>query len=72
MYCFIYIQTFSYRYNVSCSNHYRVSKGLEGVERPPGDPVVQDIVARRRGPRRSSSEIACAKITGRHLPVKVR
>uniref|UniRef100_A0A673MBP8 Polyhomeotic-like protein 1 n=1 Tax=Sinocyclocheilus rhinocerous TaxID=307959 RepID=A0A673MBP8_9TELE len=63
---------FSNRYNVSCSNHYRVSRGLEGVERPPGAPVVQDVIARRRGPRRSSSEIACAKITGRHLPVKCR
>ncbi|XP_059364035.1 polyhomeotic-like protein 1 isoform X3 [Carassius carassius] len=47
-------------------------RGLEGVERPPGAPAVQDVIARRRGPRRSSSEIACAKITGRHLPVKCR
>ncbi|KAF4103048.1 polyhomeotic-like protein 1 [Onychostoma macrolepis] len=65
-------KTCAKRYNVSCSNHYRVSRGLEGVERPPGGPVVQDVIARRRGPRRSSSEIACAKITGRHLPVKCR
>uniref|UniRef100_A0A672JWF5 Polyhomeotic-like protein 1 n=1 Tax=Sinocyclocheilus grahami TaxID=75366 RepID=A0A672JWF5_SINGR len=65
-------KTCAKRYNVSCSNHYRVSRGLEGVERPPGAPVVQDVIARRRGPRRSSSEIACAKITGRHLPVKCR
>uniref|UniRef100_A0A8C2E1Z0 Polyhomeotic homolog 1 n=1 Tax=Cyprinus carpio TaxID=7962 RepID=A0A8C2E1Z0_CYPCA len=65
-------KTCAKRYNVSCSNHYRVSRGLEGVERPPGGPAVQDVIARRRGPRRSSSEIACAKITGRHLPVKCR
>uniref|UniRef100_A0A8C0YH45 Polyhomeotic homolog 1 n=2 Tax=Cyprinus carpio TaxID=7962 RepID=A0A8C0YH45_CYPCA len=65
-------KTCAKRYNVSCSNHYRVSRGLEGVERPPGGPVVQDVIARRRGPRRSSSEIACAKITGRHLSVKCR
>ncbi|XP_059364032.1 polyhomeotic-like protein 1 isoform X1 [Carassius carassius] len=65
-------KTCAKRYNVSCSNHYRVSRGLEGVERPPGAPAVQDVIARRRGPRRSSSEIACAKITGRHLPVKCR
>ncbi|XP_051721777.1 polyhomeotic-like protein 1 [Ctenopharyngodon idella] len=65
-------KTCAKRYNVSCSNHYRVSRGLEGAERPPGSPVVQDVIARRRGPRRSSSEIACAKIAGRHLPVKCR
>ncbi|XP_056114448.1 polyhomeotic-like protein 1 [Rhinichthys klamathensis goyatoka] len=65
-------KTCAKRYNVSCSNHYRVSRGLEGAERPPGSPVVQDVIARRRGPRRSSSEIACAKISGRHLPVKCR
>lgn len=62
----------SKRYNVSFRNHLRASRGLEGAERPAGGPVVQDVIARRRAPRRSSSEIACAKITGRHLPVKCR
>lgn len=60
-----------FRYNVSCSHHFRISRGIEAGERPPGSPAMQDIIARRRGPRRSSSEIACAKIAGRHLPVKV-
>ncbi|XP_073667667.1 polyhomeotic-like protein 1 isoform X2 [Paramisgurnus dabryanus] len=59
------------RYNVSCSNHYRISRGIGGEERPPGVSTVQDVI-RRRGPRRSSSEIACAKIAGRHLAVKCR
>ncbi|XP_051576708.1 polyhomeotic-like protein 1 isoform X2 [Myxocyprinus asiaticus] len=65
-------KTCAKRYNVSCSHHYRISRGLDGGERPTGGPVMQDAIARRRGPRRSSSEIACAKIAGRHLPVKCR
>ncbi|XP_052003646.1 polyhomeotic-like protein 1 [Xyrauchen texanus] len=65
-------KTCAKRYNVSCSHHYRISRGLDCVERPPGGSEVQDVIARRRGPRRSSSEIACAKIAGRHLPVKCR
>uniref|UniRef100_A0A8C7MCN9 Polyhomeotic homolog 1 n=1 Tax=Oncorhynchus kisutch TaxID=8019 RepID=A0A8C7MCN9_ONCKI len=57
------------RYNVSCSHHFQVSRGRASA-RPPGPPVPPDNIVRRRGPRRSSSEIACAKIAGRHLPVK--
>lgn len=52
------------RYNVSCSHHFRISRGRSSAP-------VYDEMARRRGPHRSSSEIACAKIAGRHLPVKV-
>lgn len=63
-------KTCAKRYNVSCSHHYRISRGIETGEQPPGGPAIQDIIARRRGPRRSSSEIACAKIAGRHLSVK--
>jgi hypothetical protein len=59
----------SSRYNVSCSHHFQVSRGRASA-RPPGPPVPPDNIVRRRGPRRSSSEIACAKIAGRHLPVK--
>ncbi|TSK77027.1 Protein Wnt-4 [Bagarius yarrelli] len=52
-------------YNVSCSHHFRTSRGRSSA------PVYDEMV-RRRGPQRSSSEIACAKIAGRHLPVKCR
>ena len=61
----------SSRYNVSCSHHFRTSRGRASAG-PPGPPTPSEPVVRRRGPRRSSSEIACAKIAGRHLPVKVR
>nr|XP_046159006.1 polyhomeotic-like protein 1 [Oncorhynchus gorbuscha] len=62
-------KTCAKRYNVSCSHHFQVSRGRASA-RPPGPPVPPDNIVRRRGPRRSSSEIACAKIAGRHLPVK--
>ncbi|XP_030640458.1 polyhomeotic-like protein 1 [Chanos chanos] len=66
-------KTCAKRYNVSCSLHFRTSRGRAGAAGPPATPpAVQDGIARRRGPRRSSSEIACAKIAGRHLPVKCR
>lgn len=52
------------RYNVSCSHHFRSSRGRSSAP-------VHDEIVRRRGPHRSSSEIACAKITGRPLSVKV-
>lgn len=62
-------KTCAKRYNVSCSHHFQVSRGRASA-RPPGPPVPPDSIVRRRGPRRSSSEVACAKIAGRHLPVK--
>ncbi|KAK3551362.1 hypothetical protein QTP70_016447 [Hemibagrus guttatus] len=58
-------KTCAKRYNVSCSHHFRTSRGRSSGP-------VYDEMSRRRGPHRSSSEIACAKITGRHLPVKCR
>ncbi|KAM9405170.1 polyhomeotic-like protein 1 isoform 1-T1 [Salvelinus alpinus] len=64
-------KTCAKRYNVSCSHHFQVSRGRASA-RPPCPPVPPDSIVRRRGPRRSSSEIACAKIAGRHLPVKER
>ncbi|TRY89324.1 hypothetical protein DNTS_023615 [Danionella cerebrum] len=60
----------SFRYNVSCSNHFRVSRGLETNERSVGGPVVQDVIGNRRTPRRSSSDVLCEKITDRNPPVK--
>ncbi|XP_030043091.1 polyhomeotic-like protein 1 isoform X2 [Microcaecilia unicolor] len=50
------------RYNVSCSHHLRVKrKKLKDLQDP------NSARARRRGPRRSSSEIARAKIQGKRL-----
>uniref|UniRef100_A0A8C9QVI9 Polyhomeotic homolog 1 n=1 Tax=Scleropages formosus TaxID=113540 RepID=A0A8C9QVI9_SCLFO len=59
------------RYNVSCSHQFRSRRG-RAPRGAAGGPGGQEGILRRRGPRRSSSEIACAKITGRHLPVKCR
>nr|XP_033779778.1 polyhomeotic-like protein 1 [Geotrypetes seraphini] len=50
------------RYNVSCGQHLRVKrKKLKDLQDP------NSARARRRGPRRSSSEIARAKIQGKRL-----
>uniref|UniRef100_A0AAY4AUP3 Polyhomeotic-like protein 1 n=1 Tax=Denticeps clupeoides TaxID=299321 RepID=A0AAY4AUP3_9TELE len=65
-------KTCAKRYNVSCSHHFRTSRERTAAGVPPAGSLAQEGVARRRGPRRSSSEIACAKIAGRHLPVKCR
>ncbi|KAK6479867.1 polyhomeotic-like protein 1 isoform X1 [Huso huso] len=57
------------RYNVSCSHQFRPKhKKVKGAGLGDGGGVRM----RRRGPHRSSSEIACAKITGRHLDIKTR
>ncbi|XP_028280207.1 polyhomeotic-like protein 1 [Parambassis ranga] len=58
------------RYNVSCSQHFKTSRGRNaaGVAPPPAP---TESAARRRGPsRRSSSNISCNKISSKHLPVK--
>ncbi|XP_039619676.1 polyhomeotic-like protein 1 [Polypterus senegalus] len=56
------------RYNVSCSHQFRPKrrKMKGGLVEGSGTRI------RRRGPRRSSSEIARAKIQGRHLNIKTR
>ncbi|XP_041123732.1 polyhomeotic-like protein 1 [Polyodon spathula] len=57
------------RYNVSCSHQFRPKhKKVKGAGLGDGG----GIRMRRRGPHRSSSEIARAKITGRHLDIKTR
>ncbi|XP_052434988.1 polyhomeotic-like protein 1 isoform X2 [Carassius gibelio] len=71
-YCLRFAPASQFRRSKRFCSKTCAKRGLEGVERPPGGPVVQDVIARRRGPRRSSSEIACAKITGSHLSVKCR
>ncbi|XP_056154843.1 polyhomeotic-like protein 1 [Lampris incognitus] len=56
------------RYNVSCSKHFRMKQSqghLSHLDEDGG-------VARRKVPRRTSSEIASAKIAGRPIPVKCR
>lgn len=58
------------RYNVSCSQHYKTSRGRTGVGLT-SLPAPNDSAARRRGPsRRSSSNMN--NLSSRHLPVKVR
>ncbi|TKS82201.1 Polyhomeotic-like protein 1 [Collichthys lucidus] len=57
-------------YNVSCSQHFKTSRGRTGAGLAP-PPAPTESSARRRGPsRRSSSNNACNKITSRHLPVE--
>lgn len=60
------------RYNVSCSQHYKTSRGRTGVGLT-SLPAPNDSAARRRGPsRRSSSNTSLNNLSSRHLPVKVR
>ncbi|XP_056459122.1 polyhomeotic-like protein 1 [Gadus chalcogrammus] len=67
-------KTCAKRYNVSCSQHFRISRGRSGPGasplQPPPPPHLETSARRRGPPRRSSSEIASAKISGKHLPVK--
>ncbi|KAJ3598021.1 hypothetical protein NHX12_001535 [Muraenolepis orangiensis] len=65
-------KTCAKRYNVSCSQHFRISRGRSGSGAPPPQPPphLASSVRRRATPWRSSSEIACAKISGKHVPVK--
>ncbi|XP_041650334.1 polyhomeotic-like protein 1 isoform X2 [Cheilinus undulatus] len=56
------------RYNVSCSQHYRTSRGRSGAGVTPPS---ADSAARRRGhSRRGGSAVTCNKMSSRHLPVK--
>ncbi|TNN81130.1 Polyhomeotic-like protein 1 [Liparis tanakae] len=56
------------RYNVSCSQHFKTSRGRSGAGLAP-PPATNESTARRRGPsRRSSSNITCNKVSSR--PVK--
>ncbi|XP_034553122.1 polyhomeotic-like protein 1 isoform X2 [Notolabrus celidotus] len=58
------------RYNVSCSQHFKTSRGRSGGTLA-SPPTPSDSAARRRAPsRRSSSNITCNKMPGRHLSVK--
>lgn len=58
------------RYNVSCSQHFKTSRGRSGAGLA-SPPASSESAARRRGPsRRNSSNIACNKMSRRHLPVK--
>ncbi|XP_008300303.1 polyhomeotic-like protein 1 [Stegastes partitus] len=57
------------RYNVSCSQHFKTSRGRAGGQAAAAAPPENS--ARRRGSsRRSSSNISCNKMSSKHLPVK--
>lgn len=59
------------RYNVSCSQHFKTSRGRSGAGLAPPPTPSESAAARRRGPtRRSSSSGNCNKISSKHLPVK--
>uniref|UniRef100_A0A672FVS0 Polyhomeotic homolog 1 n=1 Tax=Salarias fasciatus TaxID=181472 RepID=A0A672FVS0_SALFA len=58
------------RYNVSCSQHFKTSRGRSAAGLAP-PPTPAESAARRRGPsRRNSSNTNCNKISSKHLPVK--
>uniref|UniRef100_A0A3Q4GFZ6 Polyhomeotic homolog 1 n=1 Tax=Neolamprologus brichardi TaxID=32507 RepID=A0A3Q4GFZ6_NEOBR len=58
------------KYNVSCSQHYKSSRGRTAAGLAP-NPAPTESTARRRGStRRSSSNITSNKISTKHLPVK--
>ncbi|KAK1895093.1 Polyhomeotic-like protein 1 [Dissostichus eleginoides] len=58
------------RYNVSCSQHFKTSRGRSGGGLPPPPPPSESASRRRGPPRRSSSNINCDQLSSRHLPVK--
>ncbi|KAK2910116.1 polyhomeotic-like protein 1 isoform X2 [Channa argus] len=58
------------RYNVSCSQHFKTSRGRTGAGLTSPPPPTESTVKRRGPGRRSNSNIACNKIPNRHLPVK--
>ncbi|XP_014896257.1 polyhomeotic-like protein 1 [Poecilia latipinna] len=58
------------RYNVSCSQHYKSSRGRSGGG-PPLPPNPTENSAKRRGPsRRGSSNSTYSKVSSKHLSVK--
>lgn len=55
------------RYNVSCSQHFKTSRGRSGSGLSP----TSETAARRTGtPRRSISDTRSNKVPSRHLPIK--
>ncbi|XP_028984784.1 polyhomeotic-like protein 1 isoform X2 [Betta splendens] len=58
------------RYNVSCSQHFKTSRGRSGVGLT-SPPAPTESNSKRRGPgRRSNSSTTCNKIANRPVPVK--
>ncbi|XP_054638490.1 polyhomeotic-like protein 1 [Dunckerocampus dactyliophorus] len=55
------------RYNVSCSQHYKSSRGRNGGVAPVPPPPPETTARRRGPPRRGSSD---NKVSGQHRPVK--
>uniref|UniRef100_A0AAQ6A2Q3 Polyhomeotic homolog 1 n=1 Tax=Amphiprion ocellaris TaxID=80972 RepID=A0AAQ6A2Q3_AMPOC len=59
------------RYNVSCSQHFKSSRGRAAGQTAAAAPAPSETSARRRGSsRRSSSNISSSKMSSKHLPVK--
>lgn len=55
------------RYNVSCSQHFKTSRGRGSAGLSP----VSETAARRKGaPRRSISDTRTSKLPSRHIPIK--
>lgn len=59
-----------HRYNVSCSQHFKTSRGRTAAAAAT-PPAPTESTGKRRGPPRRSSSNASSKISGRHLLVKV-
>lgn len=59
------------RYNVSCSQHFKSSRGRTGAASAPPPAPTESTVKRRGPPRRSSSSNASNKASSRHQLVKV-
>lgn len=60
-----------HRYNVSCSQHFKSSRGRTGAAPAPPPAPTESTVKRRGPPRRSTSSNASNKISSRHQLVKV-
>lgn len=58
------------RYNVSCSQHFKTSRGRSSGAVAPSSAPTEGAARRRVSSRRSSSNIPCNKMSNRHLPVK--
>ncbi|XP_024861535.1 polyhomeotic-like protein 1 isoform X2 [Kryptolebias marmoratus] len=58
------------RYNVSCSQHYKSSRGRSGAGLPPRPAATESSARRKASSRKSSSNTTYSKISNKHLSVK--